>query len=94
MAAALQQRSRGPPTHPAARRALAGFGTARTLVLGISRVLFATLPAATVSAAPLAVLEHNDGDDPDTGGASLWVLYLASVVLVLLGGAFAGLTIA
>ncbi|EON99840.1 putative duf21 and cbs domain protein [Phaeoacremonium minimum UCRPA7] len=45
------------------------------------------------SAAPVSILDKlHDGDE--AGGASLWVLYVASAVLVLLGGAFAGLTIA
>lgn len=47
---------------------------------------------STASAAPLSLLEHFD--DPEAEGASMWVLLVASAVLVLLGGAFAGLTIA
>ena len=51
--------------------------------------------AATVSAAPLSTRDwEHDGTDPHDPPASVWVLYVASVALVLLGGAFAGLTIA
>ena len=74
-----------------------GLQTARTAVLGLSKVLFLSLSAAAApvrSGSGLALREHNDGDDPDSPGASLWVLYVASLILVLLGGAFAGLTIA
>jgi metal transporter CNNM len=45
-------------------------------------------------AAPLHPLGHNGGDEPEAEAGSLWVLYVASLVLVLSGGAFAGLTIA
>lgn len=37
--------------------------------------------------------EPRHGDE-DFEGTPVWVLYVASMVLVLLGGAFAGLTIA
>lgn len=46
---------------------------------------------STAAAAPLT--EHKHGDD-DFEGTPVWVLYVASMALVLLGGAFAGLTIA
>ncbi|EMR63590.1 putative duf21 and cbs domain protein [Eutypa lata UCREL1] len=45
------------------------------------------------AAAPLRSQEHG-GDVPVADGGALWVLYVASMVLVLMGGAFAGLTIA
>jgi metal transporter CNNM len=51
--------------------------------------------SSVVSAAPLAIFGgHYDDNEPEAEGTSLWVLYVASAVLVLLGGAFAGLTIA
>ncbi|EFX05892.1 duf21 and cbs domain containing protein [Grosmannia clavigera kw1407] len=78
-----------------------GFGSARTIVLGLARILFASLPVASVSASPLPYLRRgvpNSLETDDRGDvepeSELWVLYLASAVLVLLGGAFAGLTIA
>jgi metal transporter CNNM len=49
---------------------------------------------SSVVAAPLHVAGHLDDHEPEAEGASLWVLYVASLVLVLSGGAFAGLTIA
>lgn len=70
-----------------------GIIAARPFVLGISKVLFTTL-SSVVSAAPTSVFERYQDDEPKEQGASLWVLYVASAVLVLLGGAFAGLTIA
>lgn len=66
---------------------------ARPFALGISKILFMGL-SSVVSAAPISVFQHYDDDVPEEEGSSLWVLYLASAVLVLLGGAFAGLTIA
>jgi metal transporter CNNM len=49
---------------------------------------------SAVAAAPAGTLEHYHDDVPEEVGASLLVMYLTSVILVLLGGAFAGLTIA
>lgn len=49
---------------------------------------------STAYAAPLQLLGHIPDDEPEAEGGSLWVLYVASLVLVLSGGAFAGLTIA
>jgi metal transporter CNNM len=77
------RRMAGPPN---------GFLAVRSAAVGLARILSLTL--STASAAPLGIQRHNDGDDPDAEGASLWVLYAASVILVLSGGAFAGLTIA
>ncbi|RDA87868.1 hypothetical protein CP532_2947 [Ophiocordyceps camponoti-leonardi (nom. inval.)] len=61
------------------------FTNLRPVVLGLGRLL-------GVAAAPLAAR----GADYDNDGeaAPLWVLAVASMALVLLGGAFAGLTIA
>lgn len=53
----------------------------------MGRVFGASLTA--VSAYPITTEEH-----PKSDGTSLWVLCVASMALVLLGGAFAGLTIA
>ena len=68
-----------------------GLVAARSLVVAISRILFMGL--STAYAAPLNVFDLHD-DEPEAEGANLWVLYAASVILVLSGGAFAGLTIA
>ncbi|KAI1634416.1 hypothetical protein F4809DRAFT_527553 [Biscogniauxia mediterranea] len=61
----------------------------RRLVLSLAKATFVSLAAA----APIQSRDHHD-NVPEAGGAALWVLYVVSMVLVLLGGAFAGLTIA
>ncbi|KAI0799284.1 hypothetical protein GGR55DRAFT_670222 [Xylaria sp. FL0064] len=70
---------------------------ARTAVLGLAKALFAGLAAAAPSPRhqllPLGPRDHHD-NAPEAEGSALWVLYVVSMVLVLLGGAFAGLTIA
>ncbi|KAI1175194.1 DUF21-domain-containing protein [Nemania sp. FL0916] len=74
---------------------------ARTAILGITRALFAGLAGAAPAALPLAtdteaglVARGHHDDAPEAEGSALWVLYVVSMALVLLGGAFAGLTIA
>ncbi|KAH6617055.1 hypothetical protein F5144DRAFT_381724 [Chaetomium tenue] len=70
-----------------------GFSAVRSVAVGLARVFSMTL--STAYAAPLGIQGHGGGgDEPEAEGASLWVLYVASLVLVLSGGAFAGLTIA
>ncbi|KAI0509666.1 hypothetical protein F5B22DRAFT_615430 [Xylaria bambusicola] len=70
---------------------------ARTAVLGLARALFAGLAGLAVAAPTrhesLVPRDHHD-NLPEAEGSALWVLYVVSMVLVLLGGAFAGLTIA
>lgn len=66
-----------------------GFASVRTCVLGMGRILGVGL--SSVAAAPLSKRKH---EDDDFEGTPVWVLYVASMALVLLGGAFAGLTIA
>jgi metal transporter CNNM len=78
--------ARGVPQQPN------GLVSVRPIAVALARILSVTL--STAYAAPLGARSHNTGDEPETEGASLWVLYVASGVLVLLGGAFAGLTIA
>ncbi|UZP45953.1 hypothetical protein NXS19_013765 [Fusarium pseudograminearum] len=65
-------------------------GSIRPAVIGMGRVFGASLTA--VSAFPIDTEGHHDEEEGE--GTSLWVLAVASMVLVLLGGAFAGLTIA
>ncbi|KAL7621908.1 cell agglutination protein Mam3 [Parahypoxylon ruwenzoriense] len=66
----------------------------RTAVLGLSRAAFLSLGLAF--AHPLQPIRsyESPGDEPEAEDAALWVLYVISMALVLLGGAFAGLTIA
>lgn len=71
---------------------LNGLGTARSIIFGVVRLL--STSCSKVAAAPLDALDHlHDGRSEDDDG-NIWVLVAASMVLVLLGGAFAGLTIA
>ncbi|ROV91558.1 hypothetical protein VPNG_09742 [Cytospora leucostoma] len=62
----------------------------RPAVLALSRALFTAIGA---SAAPIHILDDLRAADHEEPNSS-WVLYVASICLVLLGGAFAGLTIA
>lgn len=62
----------------------------RPAVLALFKALFTAMGA---SAAPIRILDELR-DSEEEGGADLWVLYVTSMFLVLLGGAFAGLTIA
>jgi metal transporter CNNM len=63
------------------------FGLAKILCLGISQLSFA-------GAAPLTSFLYTHEEEPDPEDASLWLYLTIAMVLVLLGGAFAGLTIA
>lgn len=62
----------------------------RPAVLALSKALF----TVGASAAPISIFEKLHDGNEEEDGTELWVLYLASIFLVLLGGAFAGLTIA
>lgn len=82
--------TRGLAPTPRANNA-GGFGLFRTAVLGLTKAL--TLGVSSVAAAPLHAVTHPD-NEPEAEGSSFWPLMGASIALVLLGGAFAGLTIA
>ncbi|ODA82341.1 hypothetical protein RJ55_00848 [Drechmeria coniospora] len=62
----------------------------RPAVIGVGRIL--GMAVSAVTAAPLSTQGEHAGDD--ARHTSVWVLGVASMALVLLGGAFAGLTIA
>ncbi|KAI7155099.1 DUF21-domain-containing protein [Hortaea werneckii] len=77
----------------------AGFAAVRPAVLGLARLCL--IPLA--SAAPLGIFSRDgsanvlEGDEDlpkDPGDPSLWIYISVAMALVLLGGAFAGLTIA
>lgn len=63
----------------------------RSTVIGLSRAM--AMLVGVTAAAPLQPRGHG-GDVPEAHGGTLWVLYGVSIFLVLIGGAFAGLTIA
>ncbi|KAI0107657.1 DUF21-domain-containing protein [Hypoxylon sp. NC0597] len=69
-----------------------GILRARPAILGLSRAIFLSL--GLVSAAPTQYYRTFQNAPEEAEGGALWILYLVSIVLVLLGGAFAGLTIA
>ena len=75
-----------------------GYTATRPAILGLAKVLFLGLCQITqVSAAPFNYAFSNkvkDDAPKDTEDPSLWLYLSMAAVLVLLGGAFAGLTIA
>jgi metal transporter CNNM len=82
-----------PPTAPNT------YLSKRPLVLGLSKIIFLALAQTPIAqAAPLYVStllsaqKEEEGKSPDD--ASLWAYLGFAAFLVLLGGAFAGLTIA
>ena len=82
----------------AGRSSYNGYLATRPAIIGLAKVLFLSLcQISSVAAAPLVDAwkdhEHHH-DTPDADDASLWLYLLVAAVLVLLGGAFAGLTIA
>lgn len=82
----------------ASRSSYNGYTSSRPAVLGLAKVLFLSLcQLSSVSAAPIgAYLGITSEDDlpKDAEDPSLWLYLVTAAVLVLLGGAFAGLTIA
>lgn len=82
----MSLRARSIPNYPNGALAL------RSVAVGLVRIVSMTM--STVYAAPLGIRGHEGGGEPEPEGADLWVLAVASLVLVLSGGAFAGLTIA
>lgn len=76
---------------PSARRPAAAQGVAKVLLLVLAQI-------SHVAAAPvkdfLGLLKEKDDTPKDADDASLWLYLTVAAVLVLLGGAFAGLTIA
>ena len=61
----------------------------RSAVIGLGRIVGAGLSSVAVAAPVFAPKESEPPSD-----TPIWVLGVASMILVLLGGAFAGLTIA
>jgi metal transporter CNNM len=75
-----------------------GYIASRPAIIGLAKVLFLGLYQIPYAAGvPLAHLEHTllKKDEPaEVQDVSLWLYLAIAAVLVLLGGAFAGLTIA
>ncbi|QSZ35973.1 hypothetical protein DSL72_007095 [Monilinia vaccinii-corymbosi] len=75
-----------------------GYTSKRPAILGLAKILFLAICQTTsVSAAPITTFLGIAGEEDapkDVGDASLWLYLSVAAVLVLLGGAFAGLTIA
>ncbi|KAI9650837.1 cell agglutination protein Mam3 [Ciborinia camelliae] len=75
-----------------------GYTSTRPAILGFAKILFLSICQITsVSAAPIATflgIASEEDAPKDADDASLWLYLSVAAVLVLLGGAFAGLTIA
>ncbi|KAI0847339.1 DUF21-domain-containing protein [Daldinia vernicosa] len=72
-----------------------GILRARTIVLSLFRALFLSVGLTSAIPTSYHALENTLENTPERAeDGALWVLYVVSIVLVLLGGAFAGLTIA
>lgn len=72
-----------------------GILRARTIVLSLSRALFLSVGLTSAIPTSYHALDNVLDNAPEkTEEGALWVLYIASMILVLSGGAFAGLTIA
>jgi len=90
------------PPLPVGRTNYNGYGTRQPGAQGISKLLLLGIAQIShVAAAPLKEhllhlghLGHLKEDPHDADDPSLWLYLLTAAILVLLGGAFAGLTIA
>jgi metal transporter CNNM len=84
------------PPIAVARTSYNGYGARRPAVKGLSSVLILILSQIShVAASPLRkYFPHVKEDAPEAQDPSLWLYLLVAAILVLLGGAFAGLTIA
>ncbi|ESZ92521.1 hypothetical protein SBOR_7093 [Sclerotinia borealis F-4128] len=75
-----------------------GYTSKRPAILGLAKILFLSICQITsVSAAPITTflgIASKEDTPKDAEDASLWLYLSVAAVLVLLGGAFAGLTIA
>ncbi|TGO17074.1 hypothetical protein BTUL_0021g00730 [Botrytis tulipae] len=75
-----------------------GYTSTRPAILGLAKILFLSICQITsVSAAPITAflgIASEEDAPKDAEDASLWLYLSVAAVLVLLGGAFAGLTIA
>ncbi len=79
-----------------ARSSYNGYSTRRPAVHGLSKLLFLGLAQVShVAAVPLKkYLQRSKNEPKEPEDPSLWLYLAIAAILVLLGGAFAGLTIA
>jgi len=72
-----------------------GYTSTRPAVLGLAKILVLGLGQLSMtSAAPVKRFLHITEEEPSSDEPSLWIYLTTALILVLLGGAFAGLTIA
>lgn len=72
-----------------------GYAAARTSVTRLARLgMGALYQASYASGAPIIGIFEKVDESPDPASPSLWLYGLVAIILVLLGGVFAGLTIA
>lgn len=87
-----------PPIQAAGTRGTHGFTTGRHLLLSMAKlVMLGFLPllrAAPQLRAPLNAFAEDEEPPMSPDKPTLWIYLAVAVALVLLGGAFAGLTIA
>ncbi len=70
------------------------FSMARLLILGVGQIS-ATSAAPLLSLLPFKILAESEEEPPmSPDKPTLWIYLAVAIALVLLGGAFAGLTIA
>ena len=90
------------PSSAARRTSSHGYASRIPIVHGLGKIVsVGLLQIASVAAAPIAELSHKHlpsvfkpVDEPEAEDVSLWLYLGIAAILVLLGGAFAGLTIA
>jgi metal transporter CNNM len=72
-----------------------GHTSTRPAVLGLAKILVLGLGQLSItSAAPVKTFLRITEEEPSPDEPSLWIYLTTALLLVLLGGAFAGLTIA
>jgi metal transporter CNNM len=77
------------------RQSSHGYTSTRSAVIGLAKILVLGLgQLSMINATPIKKLFHITEEEPSPDEPSLWIYLSTAVVLVLLGGAFAGLTIA
>jgi metal transporter CNNM len=83
-------------TGAAGKHSYNGYTSTRTAVVGLAKILFLSLGQLSfVDALPVGnFLRLTEKERHGPNEASLWLYLMTAIILVLLGGVFAGLTIA